>query len=176
MDKLIGLIVSFGKIGLFSLGGGNSMLFMIEAECVTRNKWITAEEFSSMTGMSFLFPGLTAFKIAGVIGYQVAGVAGLLAAIIALNMPGLLMMMACYAALVSYKSNPWVAKSIDGMRYAATAMLAAMLVSFAMSTVKAAYSWQAIALSLVFFGALTYFNVNVFVGLLAFIGLYVAVA
>jgi chromate transporter len=175
-DKLIALFISFGKIGLFSFGGGNSMLLMIEDECVKRNGWITTNDYSAMTGISFLFPGLTAFKLAGVIGYQVAGIAGLVTSLIALNMPGLVLMMIFYTIINAYKGNPYVAKSLDGMRYAATAMLLSVLWSFALSTGKAYFSIVSVALSLVFFAALTFFDLNAVAGLVGFIALYVAFA
>jgi chromate transporter len=175
-DKLQDLFISFGKIGLFSFGGGNSMLLMIEQECVTKHNWLTNDQYSAMTGISFIFPGLTAFKLAGVIGYQVAGVLGMVVSLVALNMPGLLLMMGLYTVITSYKGNAMVEKSLDGMRYAATAMLASVLVSFATSTVKGTFSIMGAILTVAFFAGLTFFNLNAVIGMLVFLGLYVALA
>ncbi|MBM3617904.1 MAG: chromate transporter, partial [Alphaproteobacteria bacterium] len=58
------LLLSFGQIGLFALGGGNSMLKLIEDECVNHRQWVTLEEYSEMVGVSYLFPGLTVVKLA----------------------------------------------------------------------------------------------------------------
>ncbi len=176
MEKLTALLYSFGKIGMFSFGGGNSMLLLIEEECVEKHHWITTEQYSAMTGISFLFPGLTAFKLAGAIGYQVAGVAGMAVSLIALNMPGLILMLGLYTAITAYQGNALVAKSIDGLRYAATAMLLSVIYGFAMSTAKTYFSVTAVALALAFFAALTFLNVNAVLGMIAFIALYVALA
>ena len=62
------ILMSFGRIGLFSLGGGNAMLKLIQEECVENRGWLTAAEFSSLLGVSYVFPGLTAVKLSALIG------------------------------------------------------------------------------------------------------------
>ena len=69
MNPLLALFLNFGKVGLISLGGGNSMLKLIEYEAVQLHQWVTQEEFVGMLGTIFLFPGLTAVKLAALIGY-----------------------------------------------------------------------------------------------------------
>jgi chromate transporter len=44
MNAWLQLLISFGKIGLISLGGGNSMLKLIEVEAVANRHWIGQEE------------------------------------------------------------------------------------------------------------------------------------
>lgn len=53
IKTFIEIIYSFGKIGLISLGGGNSMLKLLEYEAVTYRHWIGKEEFVGMLGSSF---------------------------------------------------------------------------------------------------------------------------
>ena len=45
MTTLMHIIYSFGKIGLISLGGGNSMLKLLEYEAVEYRHWVGNEEF-----------------------------------------------------------------------------------------------------------------------------------
>ena len=85
MSTLLSLFLSFSKIGLISLGGGNSLLKLIEYEAVSYRHWIRPEEFISMVGTSFLFPGLTAVKLSALIGYKTAGIPGLIIAVTCLN-------------------------------------------------------------------------------------------
>ena len=85
------ILLSFGRIGLFSLGGGKAMLKLIQEECVENRGWRTAAEFSSLLGVSYVFPGLTAVKLSALIGLKVAGVPGMLAGVLALNLPGLVL-------------------------------------------------------------------------------------
>lgn len=64
------------------------MLKMIGDETVAHRHWLTADQYGSLIVIDFLFPGLTAAKIAGVIGYRVAGIARLVTAVLALDLPG----------------------------------------------------------------------------------------
>lgn len=52
MKKLGILFGSFFKIGLFTFGGGYAMLALLENEFVIRRKWISREDFLTMTAIS----------------------------------------------------------------------------------------------------------------------------
>ena len=52
-DGAFEVLVSFGRIGFNSLGGGNAMTKLIEAEAVERRQWLTIEEFGSIFGREF---------------------------------------------------------------------------------------------------------------------------
>ena len=125
------VLVSFGRIGLLSLGGGNAMTKMIEAEACERRGWLSVEEFGSAFGLCFLFPGLTQLKVAGMIGHRVAGWPGVAAAVCGLNLPGLLLSVGCWGWLSTHAEHPLARKLMQGMRYGAIALLAAALVALA---------------------------------------------
>ncbi len=173
LAALISLAISFGKIGIFSFGGGNSMLFLIQEECVQKHQWLSASEYSSMLGMSFIFPGLTAVKLAGAIGYHVAGILGLVVSIVAINLPGLILMLAFYSWISRYQSNPIVAKILTAMQYAAVVMIAGVIYSFIVNLSKTYFSMSAIILSILYFVGITIFNTNAFFSLLLFLGVFV---
>jgi chromate transporter len=100
------VLVSFGRIGLFALGGGNAMTKLIEAEVVNGRGWLTIEEFGSLFGLAFLFPGLTQVKLAAMIGQKVAGLPGCLAAVLGLNLPGLALSVVCWSWLSTNHDSP----------------------------------------------------------------------
>jgi len=102
MNNLLTILYSFTKIGLISLGGGNSMLKLLEYEAVNYRHWVSPEEFVAMVGTSFIFPGLTAVKLSALIGYKAAGITGLIIAVLALNLPGLIMAALGYHWLTSH--------------------------------------------------------------------------
>lgn len=52
MKKLGILFGSFFKIGFFTFGGGYAMLALLENEFVIRRKWISREDFLTMTAIS----------------------------------------------------------------------------------------------------------------------------
>lgn len=170
IKTLFAIIGSFGKIGLISLGGGNSMLKLIEYEAVTSRHWLAPEEFISMVSTTFLFPGLTAVKLSALIGYKAAGLAGLMLAVICINLPGLLLTVLGYHLLVSY-NNPALAKIMIAVQYGALALLAAASYSVAQGVISSYYSLSLVVITIIFFLGLVYFNLSPFWGFITFIGL-----
>lgn len=136
---LLSIILSFGKIGLISLGGGNSMLKLLKYEAVDYRHWIGQEEFVAMVGSSFIFPGLTAVKLSAFIGYKAAGFSGLILAVLSINLPGLVMSVAGYHWLTSH-NGPVTRKIMIGVQYGALALLAAARYSVAQGVVGMYFS------------------------------------
>ncbi|WP_019215968.1 chromate transporter [Legionella tunisiensis] len=170
IKELLAIIYSFGKIGFISLGGGNSMLKLLEYEAVNYRQWISPEEFVAMIGSSFLFPGLTAVKLSALIGYKAAGMTGLILAVACLNLPGLIMAVIGYQLLSSHNS-PITRKIMIAVQYGALALLAAASFSVAQGVIGIYFSWPITLVSILFFAALIYFPLSPFWGFLAFIGI-----
>ncbi|MDP3268181.1 MAG: chromate transporter [Legionella sp.] len=164
----LGIIYSFGKIGLISLGGGNSMLKLLEYEAVTYRQWIGQEEFIAMLGSSFIFPGLTAVKLSALIGYKAAGIIGLVLAVLCLNLPGLLMAVVGYHWLSSH-NGPTTRKIMIAVQYGALALLAAATFSVAQGVVSMYFSIPIVVSTILFFLALALLNLSPFYGFMGFI-------
>jgi chromate transporter len=169
MAALWELLLGFGQIGLFALGGGGSMIKLIEEVSVDRYGWVTAEQFASLVGASYLFPGLTAVKLAGMIGLKVAGVPGLLIGVFALNLPGIVLAGAFYAVVVNHQDSPIVRKLLTAMQYAAIALLASAVYALARPLVAPSFSWVAGGLAVTMFAAVAVFDVSPFLALIVFI-------
>jgi chromate transporter len=170
MNTLLALVYSFGKIGLISLGGGNSMLKLIEFEAVNYRHWLLPEEFVNMVGTTFLFPGLTAVKLAALIGFKTAGIPGLLLAVISINLPGLVFTIAGYGLLNSY-NGPFTRKIMVSVQYGALALLAAASFSVAQGVIGTYFSWSIAVVTVLFFLALVGLDLSPFWGFLGFIGI-----
>ena len=170
MSTLLSLFLSFSKIGLISLGGGNSLLKLIEYEAVSYRHWIRPEEFISMVGTSFLFPGLTAVKLSALIGYKTAGIPGLIIAVTCLNLPGLLLTLLGYYWL-SQKNDPITHKIMVAVQYGALALLAAASFSIAEGVIALYSSLPLIILCVLFFIALAFLKLSPFWGFVGFIGI-----
>ncbi len=170
MNNIVAILISFGKIGLLSLGGGNSMLRLIEAEAVQARHWLRPEEFAQMLGTTFLFPGLTAVKLAALIGYKTAGLLGLIVATLSINLPGLLLSVIGFQ-LLSSSQSPLIHKIIIAVQYGALALLAAASYSVGQTVLAGYPSWALVALSFLFFLSLVYLQLSPFWGFIGFIGL-----
>ena len=168
MNLIFSILYSFGKIGLISLGGGNSMLKLLEFECVHYRHWIQMEEFVSMVGASFLFPGLTAVKLAAFIGYKISGLVGLIIAVIAINLPGLILATVGYQLLTSYQ-NTFTHKLMIAVQYGSLALLAAASYSIAEGVMTSYFSVSLLIVTLLFFLGLVYLSISPFWGFIVFI-------
>ena len=122
-----------------------------------------------MVGSSFVFPGLTAVKLSALIGYKVAGLTGLIIAILCLNLPGLVMTVVGYHWLTSH-NGPVARKLMIGVQYGALALLAAASYSVAQGVIGMHFSIPIALSCMVFFLALTFWNLSPFYGFMAFIG------
>lgn len=170
INTLFTLIYSFGKIGLISLGGGNSMLKLLEYEAVTYRHWIGQEEFIRMVGSTFLFPGLTAVKLSALIGFKLAGFSGLILAVACLNLPGLIFAFVGYHWLNNH-NTPFTQKIMITVQYGSLALLAAAAFSIAQGVVTLHYSAAIMLACVLFFLALVFLHVSPFWGFIAFIGI-----
>ncbi|KTD31391.1 chromate transport protein [Legionella maceachernii] len=146
------------------------MLKLLEYEAVTNRHWIAPEEFVSMVGTSFLFPGLTAVKLAALIGYKAAGILGLILALTCLNLPGLILAVVGYQVL-SANNSPVTHKIMVSVQYGALALLAAASYSVAQGVIGVYYSLPIMVVTVLFFIGLTYFQLSPFWGFIAFIGI-----
>jgi chromate transporter len=174
LHGLFDLIASFGKIGVFALGGGDAMLKMIGDETVTQRHWLTADQYGSLIAVDFLFPGLTAAKIAGVIGYHVAGIAGLLTAVLALNLPGIILVAIGFTLTVRYMDRPIVQKILEAMKFGAMAMIGAVLFDMVHSAaIHGRGTLLGVALTILFFIALEFFDAPVIGGLLTYVAVFI---
>lgn len=172
INTLLSVIYSFTKIGLISLGGGNSMLKLLEYEAVNYRHWVGNEEFVSMLGTSFLFPGLTAVKLSALIGYKAAGFAGLIFAVLCLNLPGLLMAILGYHWLSTH-DGPITRKVMISVQYGGLALLAAATYAVAQGVVGVYFSVPVAIASILFFMALAFLNLSPFYGFIGFIAICV---
>jgi chromate transporter len=172
-DDLYKILLSFGRVGLFALGGGNGMIKMISEEAVQVRKWFSIDEFSSLLGMTYLFPGLTACKLSGMIGYRVAGIGGLIVAVLAINIPGIVLTSVGFLFLINYTHVPIVDELLLAMQFAAMALIGAVLYDLIKPAAKQRKYWIGIFLTAAFFLALELFHLPVILCLLVYLVLYI---
>jgi len=95
------LILTFGWMSLFAVGGANSAVPEMHRIAVDVQHWMTDKQFADVFAISQLSPGPNVL-IVTLIGYSVAGVAGALAATVAMCGP---------TALLAYYVSRFLARS-----------------------------------------------------------------
>ena len=72
------LFLTFLKLGIFSIGGGPTMLTLLQGELVEKKKWLTNDELMEMTAIAESTPGPIAVNLATYLGYKKGGFFGAL--------------------------------------------------------------------------------------------------
>ena len=128
------LFLIFSKIGIFNFGGGYAMISLIQNEVVTKEHWMTSQEFTDMIAVSQMTPGpigINAATYAGFTAVQNAGysyewciVGSVLASLSVVWLPFTLMLMISHYLIKNKES--YVVKSVfGGLRPAIVGLIAA---------------------------------------------------
>ena len=86
------LIAVFAWGGLASLGGGRSAYF--HDALVRRRRWLSDEEFLQDLAISQILPGPNFSNLAVALGYRLGGFGGAACALVALVLPGVVILLA----------------------------------------------------------------------------------
>ena len=76
--NLLMLFLTFFKLGIFSIGGGPTMLTLLQGELVEKKKWLSNDELMEMTAIAESTPGPIAINLATYLGYKKGGFFGAL--------------------------------------------------------------------------------------------------
>ena len=76
--NLLYLFLTFFKLGIFAIGGGPTMLTLLQGELVEKKKWLTNDELMEMTAIAESTPGPIAINLATYLGYKRGGFFGAL--------------------------------------------------------------------------------------------------
>ena len=118
MPILLDLFLTFGRIGLFTFGGGYAMISVIEHICVEKKKWITGEELLEMTVIAESTPGPIAINCATFTGHKIAGVPGAIAATLGMVTPSFFIIYLISKFLENFLELTIVANAFQGIRIA----------------------------------------------------------
>ncbi len=119
------LMITFFKIGLFSYGGGLSMLPLLQDEIVTKHGWLTAQQFIDMIAISESTPGPIGINMATFVGFKTAGVLGSVLASVSVCMPSLIIVIILAHYFMKFHENTIVKSAFSGLRPAVTGLIAA---------------------------------------------------
>lgn len=124
MNILVDLFITFFKIGTFAVGGGPSMIPLIERDAVYNKKWITKEEFVDMIALGQSIPGPIAVDASVFIGYRVAGIPGSISAVFGSIFSAFVVILLIAMYFVNITKNKNVEAIFKGIRPAVVALLA----------------------------------------------------
>ena len=137
---ILRLFLIFCKIGIFTFGGGYSMVALIQNEVVEKYHWLTAEEFTDLLAVSQMTPGPVGINTATYTGYTVVlnnggepwmGIVGsLVASVAVILLPFIAMLLLC-RFLAKHRDNPIIDIIFRVLRLAVVGLIAAAAISLA---------------------------------------------
>lgn len=132
-DKLIRyvqLFTAFFKIGLFTFGGGMSMLPMLQRELVESKQWLTEEEILNYFAIGQCTPGIIAVNVATFCGYKRAGLSGAIVSTIGIVCPSWIVITLIAGSISRFSDIAWIQRAMKGVYVAVAALLARAVFTF----------------------------------------------
>lgn len=132
-DKLIRyvqLFMAFFKIGLFTFGGGMSMLPMLQRELVESKQWLTEEEILNYFAIGQCTPGIIAVNVATFCGYKRAGLSGAIVSTIGIVCPSWIVITLIAGSISRFSDIVWIQRAMKGVYVAVAALLARAVFTF----------------------------------------------
>ena len=131
---LLEIFWTFLKIGIFTFGGGYSMVALIQNEVVEKHGWMSAQEFTDILAISQMTPGPMGINTATYAGYTAVvnnglpmweGVVGSLLASFAVILLPVVAMLIVFRYLSKHKDNPVTEGMFRVLRVTVVGLIAA---------------------------------------------------
>ena len=123
MRLLIKIFLTFARIGVFTFGGGYSMLPMFQRDLVEKNGWLTEAELTDYFSVSQCLPGIIAVNTSVFIGHKRGGRAGGVAAALGVIFPSIAIILIIAAFITRFSDIPAVQHAFSGIRVCVTVLI-----------------------------------------------------
>ena len=128
--RYVQLFAAFFKIGLFTFGGGMSMLPMLQRELVESKQWLTEEEILNYFAIGQCTPGIIAVNVATFCGYKRAGLSGAIMSTIGIVCPSWIVITLIAGSISRFSDIAWIQRAMKGVYVAVAALLARAVFTF----------------------------------------------
>ncbi len=143
MDVPLGTVLrEWGRIGVIGFGGPPAHIALLRDLCVERRRWITDSEFEDANAACGLLPGPASTQMAIYCAHRVAGVPGALLGGVAFIVPGLVLIIALAASVLSSGAPGWVLGAGAGAGAAVVPVVAAAGIGLTRTALKDHRGWR----------------------------------
>ena len=131
--SLLQLAFTFFYIGLFTIGGGQVAITLMQ-QAIVSAALISQEQFYNMIAISESTPGPIGINMATYIGYELYGVPGALIVTGAQVLPSIIIILIIARFLKSFKDNQYVKGSLAFLRPVTTGLILVPVIQVIMFT------------------------------------------
>lgn len=167
MNIYLDLVLTFMRIGLFTFGGGYSMLPLLQREIVEKRGWATEDQLLDYYAVGQSIPGLIGVNTASFIGYKKKGIPGAIVSSLALVTPSVIVILIIAAIFDLLLGFDLISNAFSGIRIAVCALVSYTVYKLAKAKIVdvLTFIWMLAA-----FAAIAFFNLSpIWVVVLSFI-------
>ena len=124
VKEILILLAEFVRFGLFTYGGGWSIIAQMQQLYVERKKTITSEELLDLVSVAKSVPGTMIANVAMLYGYRVHGLIGGLVCVVGMCAPPMVVLMIISFFYTAFRDNYWVNAAMMGMQAAVVPIIA----------------------------------------------------
>ena len=136
MKQLWVLLLEFMRFGLFTFGGGWSIIAQMQQLYAEKKKVITSEELLDLVSVAKSLPGTMIANVAMLYGYRVAGLAGGLICVFGMCMPPMAVLIVISFFYAAFRDNYWVNAAMLGMQAAVVPIIANAAINLVKGSIK----------------------------------------
>ena len=133
---LTGLLRDFMKFGLFTFGGGWSIVAQMQKRYVEQQGLLTQEELLDLSSVGRSLPGTMIGNAAMMCGHRMAGIPGAFACLLGLVLPPITVMLVIANCYTAFRENYWIQAAMSGVRAAVLPIIILAAVNIAKSAFK----------------------------------------
>ena len=151
--RLIDLFLVFAKIGVMTIGGGLTMLPLLQREIVERTKWATEDELLDYYAISQCTPGIIAVNTATFVGSKQRKTLGGIFATLGMVFPCIVIITVIAALLAEFAHYPVVQNAFRGIRAGVCALMLNTVIKLFKKSVKGALTgaiWLVVCIGMLF--------------------------
>jgi chromate transporter len=149
----------FLKLGFTAFGGPAAHVALMEAEVVTRRKWLDRQHFLDILSAVNFVPGPNSTELAIHLGLVRAGWRGLIVAGVCFIVPAMLIIFPLAWCYVTYGATPGVGEALTAVKACMVAIIAMAMWRFARTGIKDAFTALVAGTAVVVSVLLQYFRV-----------------
>lgn len=124
MREILILLAEFMRFGLFTFGGGWSIIAQMQQLYVEKKHTITSEELLDLVSVAKSVPGTMIANVAMLYGYRVHGLIGGLVCVVGMCAPPMVVLVIISFFYTTFRDNYWVNAAMMGMQAAVVPIIA----------------------------------------------------
>lgn len=167
LKEKLQMFFTFFKIGIFTFGGGYSMIPLIEKEVVNKNKWLTKKEISDLLSLSQTLPGSVTINSATLIGYKILQLEGSIIATLGVVLPSFIIILIISLFFTNVAQLGSIQAFLHGVQSAIISLILFSAISLKKESIEDKLNWIILTISLI---SMILFHINpiiiIFIGII----------